>query len=116
MKGFEIRCSDRTFIVSAEPWTAVLIYQRYGYYYVDLEGWEIKPEERIIPRKRFSLTLPSDTIIQVDFKIIEKTTVSKLSNNVVEAVDFFPLVEEDFQQMTAKFHTLEALLRKEGII
>ncbi|WP_140938501.1 hypothetical protein [Sphingobacterium lumbrici] len=116
MKGFEIRCNERTFIVPAEPVTPILIYQRYGYYYVDLEGWELKPDENILPKQRFNLILALDGVVNLEMRIIEEAIVAKLINDKVEDANSSPLIEEDIQQMIAKFNTLEKLLKQEGII
>ncbi|MDR2272480.1 MAG: hypothetical protein LBF27_16355 [Sphingobacterium sp.] len=116
MKGVEIRYNERTFIVPAEPVTPILIYQRYGYYYVDLEGWELEPNENTLLKKRFNLILAPNDAIHLKIDIIDSNIASKLINNQAEAANTFPLSEEDITQMVTKFHMLEKLLKKEGFI
>lgn len=116
MNGFEVRYNDRVFIVPAKPVTTILIYQRYGYYYIDLEGWELKSSENLIIKERFNLRLASNETIQVEMKTIEPTIASKLINKGPEKLKPSALSEEDIQQMIAKFYALNKLLKKEGLI
>lgn len=116
MNGFEVRYNDRVFIVPAKPVTTILIYQRYGYYAIDLEGWELKSSENLIIKERFNLKLASNETIQVEMKTIEPTIASKLINKGPEKLKPSALSEEDIQQMIAKFYALNKLLKKEGLI
>lgn len=112
----EIKFKDKLFIVPTEPITPILIYQRYGYYYIDFEGWELGILKNNICKQRFNISLQSDDLLQIQVKTIEKYLISKLNNNEIENVNSYPLLEEDIQQMTAKYYTLEKLLTKEKLI
>jgi len=112
----EIKYKDNFFIIPTEPITPILIYHRYGYYYMDFEGWELGILKNNISKQRFNISLQADDLLQIQVKTIEKHLISKLDNNEIETVTSYPLSEEDIQQMIAKYYTLEKLLKKEGII
>lgn len=117
MKALEFKYKERTFLIPAVPFTSVLIYQRYGDYYTDLQGWEVTSEQTMnqIEKQNFYLNIEEGTL---EFKItnIKPSIAVKLIDNEVKSSGSFPLTDQDYKQMLDKFYTLDKFLKKEGLI
>lgn len=113
MRAIEVKFNERTFLTAIN---AILIYQRFGNYYLDLEGWEIKQSSEFIKKEQFNFEMYENDILKLEIKEIDSIIVAQLLNNKVKSEGGFPLTERDFQEMLAKVNSLEILLRKEGLI
>lgn len=116
MSVIELRFKGRIFIVPNEPITPIMIYQRYGNYYLDLEGWEVQSGEDILRKERFSMTMEKGEFIQLEVKELDQTTISKLMMNNADSPGYFSLTKQDTEEALYRFYALEELLKNEGLI
>lgn len=118
MKVIELKYKNRIFLVPAVPFTPILTYQRYGYYYTDLQGWEVTSEYNInhIKKQNFYLNIAEEDILELEVKNINQSTNKRLMDNKIQASGTFPFSDKDWKQMLDKFYTLEKFLKQEGLI
>ena len=116
MKVLEIRFQEQTILVPAEPVTPILIYQRYGNYYIDGEGWQLMPSQGMIPKEKFNYTMEIGDSVQVSVKEIDGHLASRLMENDVNSKGYFDITDRDVDEMLAQCRALKSFLTAEGLL
>lgn len=116
MKVVEIQFNRQTFLVPAESLIPVMLYHKYGNYYLDIDGWELKPNKEKMHKERFHFNIQKDDVLQLEVKVIDTYLASSLMENNVKSTESVELTDLDFNEMLCQFRALEKLLKEEGLL
>ncbi|GEM_PF-1978369 len=116
MKIIEVKYKESVFIVPTQPYTSIMLYNRYGNFYAEMEGWKISSQDEYLHKERFLMHIDPGDQLQLSIKLIDPSIVLRLKQNTIKSSGTFQLTDRDVDEMKRRFYALQELLVNEGLI
>jgi len=108
MKVIKLNIKDESFYIPLESGhIPFMMYQRYGYYYIDMEASELLPNNNIASRRKYNLNLNRNEKMSIE--ILDIGHVNELFSEIDSDFNSFQqqLTDQDHDQMIKRFYTLD---------
>lgn len=116
MEVIELVIKNQTYIIPSNPVAPIMIYQRYGYYFIEFEGWAFNESQQQQSTKKYYDLDVSSADGPITITVKTWSDISRLKMNEVVRAGTHRLEDKDFNQMVKKYNTLGSLLKVEGLI